>query len=83
MKDSFYSGMAVSFNCQSCGLACPHYLILPLSNILVPHPHTQLRGRTVIKKLWTFLGPCGPDHSQSPAMLNFSGKTNTSIHGLG
>ena len=29
-NDSFYSGMAVSLTCQSCGLACPQRLILPL-----------------------------------------------------
>ena len=28
--DSFHSGMAVSLTCQSCGLACPQGLILPL-----------------------------------------------------
>ena len=28
-----------------------------ISNISVPCPHAQLRGRTVIKKLWTFFGP--------------------------
>ena len=37
-----------------------------ISNISVPCPHAQLRGRTVIKKLWTFFGPWGRDHSQSP-----------------
>ena len=37
-----------------------------ISNISVPCPHAQLRGRTVIKKLWTFFGPCGRDRSQSP-----------------
>ena len=37
-----------------------------ISNISVPCPHAQLRGRTVIKKLWTFLGPWGRDRSQSP-----------------
>ena len=36
------------------------------SNISVPCPHAQLRGRTVIKKLWTFFGPWGRDRSQSP-----------------
>ena len=29
-NDSFHSGMAVSLTCQSCGLACPQRLILPL-----------------------------------------------------
>ena len=29
-NDSFYSGMTVSLTCQSCGLACPQRLILPL-----------------------------------------------------
>ena len=37
-----------------------------ISNISVPCPHAQLRGRTVIKKLWTFFGPWGRDRSQSP-----------------
>ena len=36
------------------------------SNISVPCPHAQVRGRTVIKKLWTFFGPSGRDRSQSP-----------------
>ena len=36
-----------------------------ISNISVPCPHAQLRGRTVIKKLWTFFGPRGRDRSQS------------------
>ena len=38
-----------------------------ISNILVPCLHAQLRDRTVIKKLWTFLGPWGRDRSQSPS----------------
>ena len=37
-----------------------------ISNIPVPCPHAQLRGRTVIQKLWTFFGPRGRDRSQSP-----------------
>ena len=37
-----------------------------ISNISVTCPHAQLRGRTVFKKLWTFSGPWGRDHSQSP-----------------
>ena len=37
-----------------------------ISNISVPCPHAQLRGRTVIEKLWTFFGPWGRDRSQSP-----------------
>ena len=37
-----------------------------ISNISVPCPHAQLRGRTVIKKLWSFCGPWGRDRSQSP-----------------
>ena len=37
-----------------------------ISNISVPCLHTQLRGRTVIKKSWTFFGPWGRDRSQSP-----------------
>ena len=37
-----------------------------ISNITVQFPHVQLRGRTVIKKLWTFFGPWGRDRcSQS------------------
>ena len=36
-----------------------------ISNISVSFPHAQLRGRTVIKKLWTFFGPWGRDRSQS------------------
>ena len=34
-NDSFYSGMAVSLTCQSCGLACPQRLILPLALYLL------------------------------------------------
>ena len=37
-----------------------------VSNISVPCPHAQLRGRTVIKKLWTFFGPWSRVRSQSP-----------------
>ena len=37
-----------------------------ISNISVQFPHAQLKGRTVIKKLWTFFGPWGRDRSQSP-----------------
>ena len=37
-----------------------------ISNIKVPCPHAQLRGRTAIKKSWTFFGPWGRDRSQSP-----------------
>ena len=37
-----------------------------ISSISVPCPHAQLRGCTVIKKLWTFFGPWGRDRSQSP-----------------
>ena len=37
-----------------------------ISNISVPCLHAQLRGRTVITKLWTFFGPWGRDRSQSP-----------------
>ena len=36
-----------------------------ISNISVTCPHAQLRGRTINKKLWTFFGPWGRDHSQS------------------
>ena len=35
-----------------------------ISNISIPCPHAQLRGRTVLKMLWTFLGP--RNRSQSP-----------------
>ena len=34
-----------------------------VSNILAPCPHAQLRGRKVIKRLWTCFGPCVRDHS--------------------
>ena len=37
-----------------------------ISNISVPCPHAQLRGCTVIKKLWTFFWPGGRDRFQSP-----------------
>ena len=37
-----------------------------ISNISAPYPHAQLRGRTVIKKLWTFFRPWGRDRSHSP-----------------
>ena len=37
-----------------------------ISNIPVPCLHAQLRGSTVIKKLWTFFGPWRRDPSQSP-----------------
>ena len=37
-----------------------------ISNISVLCPHAQLRGRKVIKKLWTFFGPWGRDRFQSP-----------------
>ena len=40
-------------------------LFFRISNISVPCPHAQLRGRTVIKMLWTFFGPWGRDRSQS------------------
>ena len=40
---------------------------LGISNISVPCPHAQLRGRTVIKKLWTFFGPWCRDVSYYPA----------------
>ena len=40
--------------------------IFRISDISVPCPHAQLRGRTVIKKLWTFFGPWGRARSQSP-----------------
>ena len=37
-----------------------------IGNISVSCPHAQLRGRTVIKKLWSFFGPWGRDLTQSP-----------------
>ena len=37
-----------------------------IRNISVPCPHAQLRGGTVVKKLWIFFGPWGRDRSQSP-----------------
>ena len=45
-----------------------------ISNISVPCPHAQLRGRTVIKKLWTFFGHSGRDSSQSPTCWIFQVK---------
>ena len=42
------------------------FFFLRISNISVPCPHAQLRGRTVIEKLWTFFGPWGCNRSQSP-----------------
>ena len=36
-----------------------------ISNISVPCPHAQCRGRTVIETLWTFFGRCGQDRSLS------------------
>ena len=53
------------------------YSFFRISNISVPCPHAQLRGargRTVIKKLWTFLGPWGRDRSQSPPCWIFQVK---------
>ena len=41
-------------------------IVFFISNISVPCPHAQLKGRTVIKKLWTFFGPWGRDRSRSP-----------------
>ena len=41
-------------------------ILFRISNISVPCPHPQLRGRTVIKKLGIFFGPWGWDRSQSP-----------------
>ena len=37
-----------------------------ISNISVPCPHSQLRGRTIIKKLWTFFRPWVRYRSLSP-----------------
>ena len=37
----------------------------------------------VIKKLWTFFRTLGSWSLSVTAMLDFSGKANTSIHGLG
>ena len=42
-----------------------------ISNISVPCPHADLRGRTIIKKLWIFSRPWGRHHSQSPPCLIF------------
>ena len=39
-------------------------ILFRMSTISVPCLHAQLRGRTVIKKLWTFFGPWG--RSRSP-----------------
>ena len=41
-------------------------VFIRISNISVPCPHAQLRGRTVMKKLWTYFGPWGRDRCQSP-----------------
>ena len=45
--------------------------------------HAQLRGRTVNKELWTFCRTMESRSRSVTAMLDFSGKTNTPIHGLG
>ena len=42
-----------------------------ISNISVPCPHAELRGRTIIKKLWIFSRPWGRHHSKSPPCLIF------------
>ena len=42
-----------------------------ISNISVPSPHAQLRGRTVINKLRTFFGPWGRDRSRSSPCIIF------------
>ena len=42
-----------------------------ISNISLPCPRAQLKGRTFIKKVWTFFGPRGRDRSQSPPCLIF------------
>ena len=54
-----------------------------ISNISPPCPHVQLRGRAVNRKLWTFVRTLGSRSLSVTAMSNFSGKANTSIHGLG
>ena len=56
-------------------------MFFKISNISAPFPNVQLRGRTVITKLWTFFGPWGRDCSQLPH-VGFSGKASKSIHGL-
>ena len=40
--------------------------LFTISNLSVPCPHAELRGSTVIKKLWTFHWPRGRDRSESP-----------------
>ena len=45
-------------------------VFLRISNISAPCPHAQLRGRTVIKKLWTF-GTMGSGSLSVTAMLEF------------
>ena len=54
-----------------------------ISNISVPCPHAQLRGRAVNRKLWTFFRTLGSGSLSVTAILDFWGKANTSIHGLG
>ena len=52
------------------------------SNISVPCRHSQLRRRTALKDHGHF-SDLGVEIALSHRMLNFSGKANTAIHGLG
>ena len=54
-----------------------------ISNISVPCPHAQLRGRTVIKKVMDIFRTLGSGSASVTAMSDFSCKANTSIHGQG
>ena len=58
-------------------------IFLRISNMSVPYPHAQLRGRTVIKKVMDIFRTLWSGSLSVAAMLDFSGKANTSIHGLG
>ena len=53
-----------------------------ISNISVPCPHAQLRGRSHYKVMNIFR-TLGSGSLSVTAILDFSGKANTSIHGLG
>ena len=69
--DSFYSGMAVSLTCQSCGLACPQRLILPLVvfNMLIKNENPNISGPGG-KKVHLFLTISGGNAPQAPGQIN-------------
>ena len=48
------------------GLIRSKIVFFRISNISAPCPHAQLRGRTVIKKLWAFFGLWSRECSRSP-----------------